>query len=207
MRRGTSRLATRYLQRFQRLPDSLEWPWLRDSPVDLCGVPLSDLLRHKVRLQDVPLRELLREAISLRGASWISLRNARLDLSAVSWADLPGMGVRVWTHGQRYADLPSVPADTPRIPDIHRIVARARSSFGRHSHHGVLHPGFCTGHCRAELVVLLAGPLWAAPYPTAEAAAMVYGVSDPSLERVPQWYDTAAQALADIQACAAGVVV
>jgi hypothetical protein len=64
-----------------------------------------------------------------------------------------------------------------------------------------------TTHCRAGWVVTLAGEggkalEWAMGTPA--AAAIIYMASDPDLERIPNFYDTNDNALADMARLAGG---
>ena len=62
-----------------------------------------------------------------------------------------------------------------------------------------------TTHCRAGWAVRLAGPagqLLESQQDTAAAAALIIAISCPWLEKVPNFYDTDENAMADIRVCA-----
>ena len=59
-----------------------------------------------------------------------------------------------------------------------------------------------TTHCRAGWVTVLAGEGGKAledTYGTAAAAALIYQASDPTLERIPDFYTTNDEAMADMK--------
>lgn len=87
-----------------------------------------------------------------------------------------------------------------KIPDIHKAVFEAVSAPGALDM-GTWHQ--CeTTHCRAGWVVTLAGDggkalEWAMGTPA--AAAMIYMTSDPTLPKIPNFYDSNENALADMK--------
>src|SRR5690606_41907407 len=124
-----------------------------------------------------------------------NLRSADLRGADLSSADLSGADLRY--ANLRSADLSDFPIT---IPDIHKAVYTAASKPGaldmRHWHHK------CgTTHCRAGWVITLAGDGGKAlewVYGTAAAAALIYQASDPTLERIPDFYCTNEEAMADM---------
>ena len=102
----------------------------------------------------------------------------------------------------RYANLRD--ADwIPTIPNIHASVYAAASADGALDM-GVWHRnGFCgTTHCRAGWVTHLAGGagrVMDGIMGTAAAAALIYAKSDPQMERVPDFYASNEDALADME--------
>ena len=88
----------------------------------------------------------------------------------------------------------------PKIKNIHQTVYAAASENGalnmREWH-------ICeTTHCRAGWVIVLAGEGGKAledTYDTAAAAALIYQASDPTLERIPDFYTTNDEAMADMK--------
>jgi hypothetical protein len=116
----------------------------------------------------------------LRG---VDLREADLCLANLTGADMRGA---------------ILPAGIPVIPDIHRAVYDAASAPGALN----MDEWNCrTAHCRAGWVVALAGEEGAALeelLDTSAAAALIYYASDPTLERVPDWYVSNEDALADM---------
>jgi hypothetical protein len=123
----------------------------------------------------------------LRGAylSDAYLRGAYLRGADLSGADLRG------------ADLSGV----PKIPKIHQSIFTAASQEGAldmGSWHGVCG----TTHCRAGWVVSLAGDAGKAMefcMGTPAAAALIYLASDPKIEKIPDFYATNGDALADMK--------
>jgi len=87
------------------------------------------------------------------------------------------------------------------IPDIHKAVYTAASKPGALAMES-WHHACGTAHCRAGWVVTLAGDggralEWALGTPA--AAALIYQASDPKLERVPDFYCSNDDALADMK--------
>ena len=128
----------------------------------------------------------LRDAV-LRGAV---LRGADLRGAVLRGADLRG------------ADLSD--ADwIPRIANIHQTVYAAARDEGALDM-GTWHAGnYCgTTHCRAGWVTVLAGPggkVLEGVYGTPAAAALIYQASDPTLERIPDFYCDNETALKDME--------
>ena len=121
----------------------------------------------------------------LRGAV---LRGADLSDADLSDADLRGAVLRG-------AACPIT------IPDIHKAVYTAASKPGALAMES-WHHACGTAHCRAGWVVTLAGDggralEWALGTPA--AAALIYQASDPKLERVPDFYCSNDDALADMK--------
>ena len=87
-----------------------------------------------------------------------------------------------------------------KIPDIHKAVYDAASKPGA-LRMEAWHHECGTAHCRAGWVVTLAGDGGKAlewMMGTAAAAALIYQASDPELERVPDFYCSNDEALADM---------
>ena len=144
---------------------------------DLSGAYLSD-----ADLSDAYLR-----GANLRGAY---LSDANLRDANLSDADLRGASLSD-------ADLSGV----PEIKDIHKIVYAAATATSESFDMGDWHT--CeTTHCRAGWVVHLAGAGGAAlefAMGTPAAAALIYLKSDPKLEKIPDFYASNEDALADMK--------
>ena len=91
----------------------------------------------------------------------------------------------------------------PRIPNIHSEVFAAASkphALDMGSWHETDSCG--TTHCRAGWVIALAGMpgrVLEGCYGTPAAAALIYQASDPTLEKVPNFFSGNAEALADME--------
>ncbi|MEY1555295.1 pentapeptide repeat-containing protein [Yoonia sp. R2331] len=167
---------------------------LRDavlSDADLSGADLRDADLRDADLRDADLRDAdLRDAdlrdADLRGAdlSDADLRGAVLSGAVLRGADLSG------------ADLRDCPV---KIENIHTAIYEAASQPGALKME-TWHCG--TAHCRAGWAVTLAGEGGKAlefAMGTPAAAAVIYLASDPSLERMPNFYTTNEKALADMK--------
>ena len=121
----------------------------------------------------------------------------------LSWADLSGplLPEELSWANLRMAKLYGVTA--PKIKNIHQSVFDAASAVGALDMEVWHLDGFCgTTHCRAGWVCHLAGEAGRALediYGTSAAAAFIYIASDPSIAKIPNWTDTAENALADMQ--------
>jgi hypothetical protein len=138
--------------------------------------------RSGADLRDADLRDAdLRDA-DLSGAD---LRDADLRDADLSGADLRGAVLR---------DFPV------KIPNIHQAVfaaASAPQALDMATWHKCE-----TAHCRAGWVTTLAGDGGKAlewMMGPAAAAALIYAASDPTLEKVPNFYATNEEALADMK--------
>jgi len=171
---------------------------LRDA--DLSGADLRGADLRDADLRDADLRDaVLRGAVlsdadlsdaDLRGAD---LHNTNLSDADLSDAVLSGADLR-----------DAVLRDVPRIPNIHQAVFNAASipdALDMGSWHA---DGDACGttHCRAGWVVHLAGDAgrtleWAMGTPA--AAAIIYLASDPTLQRIPDFYCDNETALADMK--------
>jgi uncharacterized protein YjbI with pentapeptide repeats len=128
----------------------------------------------------------------LRGAYLIcaDLRGAYLSGAYLRGADLRGAYLRDagWM---------------PIIPNIHSSVYAAASAEGALDMGAWHRNGFCsTTHCRAGWVTHLAGGagrVMDGIMGTAAAAALIYAKSDPNMERVPDFYASNEDALADMK--------
>jgi hypothetical protein len=153
---------------------------LRDA--DLSGADLRDADLRDADLSGADLRDAdLRDA-DLSGAD---LRDADLRDADLSGADLRGAVLR---------DFPV------KIPNIHQAVfaaASAPQALDMATWHKCE-----TAHCRAGWVTTLAGDGGKAlewMMGPAAAAALIYAASDPTLEKVPNFYATNEEALADMK--------
>jgi hypothetical protein len=148
---------------------------------DLRGADLSD-----ADLSDADLRGADLSDADLRGAD---LRDAVFSGAVLSDADLRGADLR-----------DAVFSGVPVIPQIHQAVYAAASQPGA-LNMGSWHS--CeTTHCRAGWVITLAGKAgrdleWRMG--PGAAAALIYVASDRSLQRIPNFFATNDDALADMQ--------
>ena len=142
----------------------------------------------------------VKEHANLSGAnlSNANLSNANLSNANLSNANL--IGAYLSNADLSTADLSGV----PKIENIHQAVFAAASRDGA-LNMGAWHQdgNVCgTTHCRAGWVVSLAGPgghalEWAMGTPA--AAAIIYIASDPTLERIPDFYCSNEAALTDMK--------
>ena len=118
-----------------------------------------------------------------------NLRRAILSGADLSGADLSGADLRE-------ADLP----DVPKIPEIHKRVYEAASAPGALD---MTEWHTCDAtHCRAGWVTTLAGEAGRRleqEIGTNAAAALIYYASDPTMEKVPNWYADNKEALEDMR--------
>jgi uncharacterized protein YjbI with pentapeptide repeats len=187
----------------------------------LCGADLSDANLSGVNLSDADLSYAdLRYAV-LRGAdlsdanlSGVNLSDADLrgvnlsgaDLSGVNLSDANLRGVNLRGADLSYADLRDANlggvnlSGAPVIENIHQKIyaaASAPNALRMESWHTCE-----TTHCRAGWAVTLAGDdgrELEKRIGTDAAGALIYIASDPTLERVPSWYATNEDALADMK--------
>lgn len=119
---------------------------------------------------------------------YVDLRYAKLTFAKLSNAKLTGAV---------FGELP----DGLAIKDIHKAVYSAITAEGNSLDMDEWHT--CeTTHCRAGWVVHLAGKAGKeleARVDTSAAAAIIYMVSDPELERIPSFYCDNEAAMADIE--------
>jgi hypothetical protein len=124
---------------------------------------------------------------SLNGASLVG---ARLNGARLNGARLIGVNL----------DKANLGAGVPVIPDVHRVVYEAASVPGALD----MEQWHCgTAHCRAGWIVTLAGEAGMhleERMGTAAAAAAIYLASDPHIGRMPDFYASNDEALADMQA-------
>jgi hypothetical protein len=158
---------------------------LRDadlSGADLSGADLRGAVLSDADLSGADLRDADLSGAVLRGAD---LRGADLSDADLSGADLRGAVLR---------DFPV------KIPNIHQAVfaaASAPQALDMATWHKCE-----TAHCRAGWVTTLAGDGGKAlewMMGPAAAAALIYAASDPTLEKVPNFYATNEEALADMK--------
>jgi len=89
----------------------------------------------------------------------------------------------------------------PEIKDIHKSVYQAASAKDALDM-STWHNECGTAHCRAGWVIMLAGEggkVMEGIMGASAAAALIYAKNDPSMERVPDWYCTNEEALADMK--------
>jgi uncharacterized protein YjbI with pentapeptide repeats len=161
------------------------------SGVDLSGVDLSDVDLRGANLRDANLSGVDLSGVDLSG---VDLRGADLRGANLSDANLSGVDLRG-------ADLSG--SWIPRIENIHQAIYEAAVKPGALDM-GTWHAGdYCgTTHCRAGWTVVLAGDggrVLEGCYGTAAAAALIYQASDPTLERIPDFYASNDSALADMK--------
>lgn len=160
--------------------------WLQDPTTgkraNFCGANL-----YKANFRGANLRR-----ADLYGAN---LKYADLTGSDLTWADLRIRDVT----GALLRDAVGLPA-APHIPDIHKQVYEAvmlTATTLPHHWHNCL-----STHRRAGWVIVLAGKegkRLAAVYGATAAAAFIYMASDPTLERIPDWYASNKDTLADLK--------
>jgi hypothetical protein len=175
---------------------------LRDadlSGADLSGADLSGAVLSGADLRGADLRGADLSGADLSGAvlrdadlSGADLRDADLSGAVLSGADLSGADLRG-----------AVLRGAPIIPNIHQAVYAAASKNGALDMSTWHRDGFCgTTHCRAGWVTHLAGEEGKAlerRHGHAGAATLIYLASDPAIERIPNFYDSNAAALADMK--------
>jgi uncharacterized protein YjbI with pentapeptide repeats len=132
------------------------------------------------------------DGANLDGANLVdaSLIDANLDGANLVGARLIGVNL----------DKANLGAGVPVIPDVHRVVYEAASVPGALD----MEQWHCgTAHCRAGWIVTLAGEAGMhleERMGTAAAAAAIYLASDPHIGRMPDFYASNDEALADMQA-------
>ena len=186
--------------------------WGRKNSADLRGAYLRGAYLSDANLSDADLRgaDLSDADLSgavLRGAdlrdadlSGADLRGAVLSDANLSDADLRGAYLSdAYLSGAYLSDADWI----PKIPHIHSAVYAAASQPAALEMGSWHQTGYCgTTHCRAGWVVVLAGPAGRAMeglIGTPAAAALIYQASDPTLERIPNFYDSNDAALADMK--------
>jgi len=171
----------------RRVKIGLAVKWARRTGADLRGADLSGADLSGADLRGADLRGAVLRGADLSGAV---LRDADLSGAVLRGADLSGAVLRG-------ADW------IPVIPNIHTAVYAAASQDGALDMGNWHTNGFCgTTHCRAGWVTHLAGDagrVMDALMGTSAAAALIYAKSDPKLERVPNFYASNSDALADMK--------
>lgn len=171
----------------RQLPLHKKWRLGQDGGERLSCSWCADLSGAVLRGADLRNADL--SDADLRGAD---LRNADLRGADLSGADLRGADLRG-------ADLSNV--EVPKIGKIHQTLFETVSTESNTLEMGDWHT--CnTTHCRAGWVVVLAGEdglKLEKEVGTPAAAALIYLASDPTLERVPNWYANNEDAMADIE--------
>jgi uncharacterized protein YjbI with pentapeptide repeats len=171
------------------------------SDADLSGADLSGADLRGAVLRDAVLRDAVLSGAVLRDAD---LSGAVLRDADLSGADLSGAVLRdavLRDADLRDAVLSGALAGVPFIKDIHQTVYQAASVPPEALDMSTWHK--CeTTHCRAGWVVTLAGAggkalEWAIGTPA--AAAIIYMKSDPKLKKIPNFYASNADALADMK--------
>jgi len=153
-------------------------------------------VQSDANLRGADLRGADLRGADLRGAvlSDANLRDADLRGADLSGADLRGAVLS--DANLRGAVLSECPV---KIENIHQAVYEAASQPCALDM-GQWHCG--TAHCRAGWVVTLAGPGGAAleyAMGTPAAASLIYMASDPTLEKIPNFYCGNEEALADMK--------
>jgi Pentapeptide repeats (8 copies) len=156
---------------------------------NLSGADLSDAI-----LRGADLRRAILSGADLSDAI---LRGADLSDADLSGADLSDADLRGANLSR------AILSDAPKIANIHQLIYAAACQPGALDM-SQWHCG--TAHCRAGWVTTLAGPDGKAledKIGTPAAAALIYMASDPTLDRVPDFYCDNATALADMGKLAA----
>jgi hypothetical protein len=171
------------------------------------GADLRDAVLSGANLRCADLRDAVLSGANLRCADLTRaylrgayLRGADLTGAYLRGADLTGAFLtRAVLTGAVLRDADWVPI----IPNIHSAVYEAASADGALEMADWHSDGFCgTTHCRAGWVTHLAGEaghVMDALMGTATAAALIYAKSDPSMEKVPDFYASNEDALADMK--------
>jgi len=158
---------------------------------DLKGINLRDALLRGADLSDVDLRK-----ADLRGAALTGTDLTGADLREVDLRDADMAGATLTGADLRGAILPAA----PKIDNIHRTVYAAASRPGALDME-YWHTSETT-HSRAGWVVTSAGDAGLKleeSVGTATAAILIYLASDPTIDRVPDFYSENAEALADMK--------
>ena len=161
---------------------------------NLIGANLRDANLRDTNLSGANLRSANLSGANLRDAD---LRHADLRRADLLGADLSGADLRhadLIGANLRHGNL------VPIIKNIHSAVYEAASAVAALDMKKWHTCG--TTHCRAGWVTTLAGKGGKALesiYGTAAAAALIYQASDPTLERIPDFYALNADALADMR--------
>ena len=171
--------------------------WGRKNSAVLRGADLSDADLSGADLSGADLSDADLSGAVLRGAD---LLDAYLSDANLSDADLRGAYLSdAYLSGAYLSDADWI----PKIPHIHSAVYAAASQPAALEMGSWHQTGYCgTTHCRAGWVVVLAGPAGRAMeglIGTPAAAALIYQASDPTLERIPNFYDSNDAALADMK--------
>jgi len=176
-----------YEQRSIKLGLAIKWGVKNDA--DLCGAHLRYANLRGADLSGVYLRD-----VDLRGAN---LRGTDLSGANLRGADLSGANLSgVYLRG---ADLSGAP-ECLKIKNIHQTILQATEKEG----------ALCmsdwhtckTTHCRAGWVVQLAGDAGKVlefSIGTPAAASFIYMISDPKLEKIPDFYASNDEAMEDIK--------
>lgn len=129
--------------------------------------------------------------LSYANLSYANLRGAYLSGADLRDANLVGADLR---------DA-KLPHDIPVIHDIHKKIYASISANGNSLDMRSWHT--CeTTHCRAGWAIHLAGKdgyELEKKYDASVAGALIYQASDPNLERIPDWYASNEDAMADIK--------
>ena len=191
--------------------------WALKNRANLIGAVLSGAYLSDANLSDANLRGAVLIGAVLIGANLIgaNLRGAALIGANLIGADLSGAVLSgAYLSGAYLSDAALIGADLsdaylsdagwiPTIPNIHTAVYAAASQDGALDMGDWHADGFCgTTHCRAGWVTHLAGDagrVMDALMGTPAAAALIYAKSDPTLERVPDFYASNEDALADMK--------
>lgn len=156
---------------------------------DLFGADLFSADLRNAELRNVDLRRAVLRDAFLTDAD---LRGSRCGVD-LRGADLSGADIRGAALSESLKDIPT-------IERIHTAIADAVGENGENLMMGEWHCG--TAHCRAGWAVTLAGGGGAdleCSVGTSSAAALIYAASDPELAKIPDFYCTDKEALADIK--------
>jgi Pentapeptide repeats (8 copies) len=161
--------------------------------LEIASLAGADLRGANLRNADLSGANLRNADLSGADLSGANLRNADLIGADLTGADLTGAVLS--GANLRGAKLPAAPI----IADIHKAVYDAASQYWALD----MDQWHCgTAHCRAGWIVILAGEAGEAleaELGTGPAAALIYMASDPTLDRIPDWHASNADALADMK--------
>ncbi|MEZ4275907.1 MAG: pentapeptide repeat-containing protein [Nitrospirales bacterium] len=176
-------------------------------------------IQQRANLRDANLRDADLGGANLRGANLrgANLRDADLGGANLRGANLRGANLRgANLRGANLRDANLRDADfnlVPKIKNIHRSIYQAVTAPGNQLEMENWHT--CeTAHCRAGWIIVLcgeAGKILEEWLGTPTAAALIYQASDPTLEKVPDFYAANEEAmddikrLAELEACRTGL--
>ena len=178
--------------------------WAISNGADMSGAYLRSADLRGADMSGANLRSANLRGADLRGAdmSGAYLRSADLRSANLRGADLRSADLRgADMSGADMSGADMSGADwIPKITNIHQSVYAAASrehALDMGSWHTCE-----TTHCRAGWVIVLAGEggkVLEGVYGPAAAAALIYQASDPTLERIPDFYTTNDEAMVDMK--------